>query len=179
VSSKTSTNTTSTIRAKIADLVAGRAKAEEQIAELEAQARWAQGQARRDRLAGYAVEAAQLAATAADTSADIAEAALKVADSIRHLKALGEIHNEALDTIRRKIAAEGVRQSFTPPSPADGSVGVDGSHVVIGEHHIIPIGIPDLVRVAVDAADNPDAVPTAPPAVVHRPLIEGDAKGPR
>jgi hypothetical protein len=167
----TKTSTASTIRAKIADLVAGRAKTEEQIAELEAQARWSEGQARRDRLTAHADEAAQFAKTAqTTTTAEMAAAAQEITDAILRLKAMGGRHNDAFAELHKKVVAEGVRDSFTPPSPADGGIGVGAGAVIVGEQHLVAVNVLDLVQTAVAAAERSDAVPTAPAVVIDKAL---------
>jgi hypothetical protein len=167
------TGTTDSIRSKIADLIAGRAKTEGQIAELRRQEQWAAGEERRQRLAGYAQEAEQLAATATDTSAEIVLAAQAVTDNIRRLTQLVEGHNTALDLVRSKITGEGVRGSHTPPSPMDGSVGVNNGAVIIGERHIVAVNARELVDSAVRAANTPDESPRVPSTVVDRPMWAG------
>lgn len=150
------------------------ADAQTEIAHLEREARWAEGEERRRRLTAYAEQARQLAESAAATSADITSAAQAVTDSIRHLIATVEAHNIALGDVRKKITAEGVSNSFTPPSPADGGVGVNGTHVITGEHHIIPLNTRTLVSSAVDAGHQPNTIPTIPAMIVHRPLATGE-----
>jgi hypothetical protein len=149
------------------------AKAAADAADLKLQIEWARGEERRQRLGALAGEARQLSERAADTTSEIAAAAQQVTTAIRTLTELVDAHNAALTEISAKISAEGVRNSVTPPSPADGGVGVNGGHVIIGDEHIVPLNGQSIVTSAVTAADQTDTVPTVPPAVVHQPLAAG------
>jgi hypothetical protein len=152
VSSKTTT--TSTIRAKIADLVAGRAKTEEQIAELERQARWAQGAERRARLEAVGAEASALADSAGDTATEIQAALHDVTAAVRRVHELGDAYNGALLALQAKLTSEGIALHSTgygsvPPSPANGSIAPVANGVQVGERRIHTIATTDFVTRAV------------------------------
>lgn len=148
-------------------------RTQSEIADLEKQAKWAAGQERRDRLTAYAEEARQLADQADDVTAGIAAAAQKVSAAVQALEVLIADHNAKLDEIVQKVKAEGIRDSYTPPSPVDGSVGVVRSSLIIGMRHVEPLDRDTAVRVAVEAATDPDAVAKLPKAVVQRELWAG------
>jgi hypothetical protein len=149
------------------------AAAQRENDELRRQAAWEEGQDRRDRIAGYADEARQLIEHATASNSRITAAAIALTDAKRHLGAEVDAHNEALGAIVQKLSGEGLKNSPTPPSPADGGVGVNGTTLIVGGTHILPLNRSAAIELAIGAADRPDAVPAIPPVVVDKPLPEG------
>ncbi|MBO0822433.1 MAG: hypothetical protein J2P27_01080 [Actinobacteria bacterium] len=166
-------STASSIRDKIANLIAGRAKTDEEIARLERAARWADGAERRARLVALAEQARKLSEESGETLTRITEAANVVTDALANLAAEVDAHNDRLADIRSRIGAENPR-TCSPPSPADGYVTIGGSTVTVGDTTIHPVNGRQLADRAIRAASD-KTVTNEPPKLT---TVSPDPEGP-
>lgn len=168
-----SNTTSSTIRGKIAELLAGRAKTDEQIAELRKEEAWAAKEEYRAEVRALAAEAEQLVANAVAANSEMLAEARTAAESLRRLGALVDNHNAALGDVRQRIAAKGINNSPTPASPLHAGVGVNGATLIIDSTHIVSMDRAATIRLVFEAANHTDTDLKLPPSVIDKPLPDG------
>lgn len=166
MSSRTDTPASS-IRQKIADLVAGRLKTEQQIAELEKQARLAEGADRRKKLAALGEQAEIFAATTPQRTADIQVAAEHAVNAIRTLTMAVDHFNDDLGNLRDQLLDAGTG-SHTPPSPADSYTAVRDLAVLAAGKRVAPLDVDQIVNQAIAAGRNVKS----PPPTVQAPVSD-------
>jgi hypothetical protein len=164
---------TSTSARDILDRITGKRQAladtQREIEQLEKEARWAEGAERRSRLAAAGAQAVELAGKAEVTGTQLADAAAAVTHAVREVHRIAGAHNTALAAIREAIVAEkvGVYVPTAPPSPADASVALLDSTVIVGDTRISPVNGEQIAKQAADAADTAGAIVAVPVLVTQ------------
>jgi len=160
----TKTDTSRTLLDRITGRRADIAKAQEDIARLEAEARWAAGAERRGRLEAVGAQAAELADDAETTSAAITSALEDVTAAVQRVYVLAAEWNDPVTDLQREVASEKITPypgwGNVPPSPADAGIAPISDGIQFGDTRIHATTPTNLVEQAVRAGQSSDPAPT-------------------